>query len=413
MSPLAWTSVFLSLTTTLRANSVGESALTYQPQPYTINVDPNVIEEIRLKVSKYQPTPDTNAPPWFDGPPASTISSIAKYWAEEYNWTTIQTAINANFSHFYTTVSPTSPHYNASVDLHFIHERSPREDATPILLLHGWPSTNLEWRNIIPGLANPPNASDPAFHVVAPSIPGYGFSPALNGSRVNVTRQSYAAIFDALMQQLGYPQYILYSTDLGFGIALSLVVDHQPHIINHISDFYLARVTPSDQARFDANQTSPEETAYIQSSNAFFGPHSGYSHMHSTFPLTLAYALNDSPVGFLAWMYHIDQTVSDRPTSHEEIVTKALLLFLPGVYNNVRLYKEIFAPSTAWVPDVRFTVPTSILQFGGDMYYPDMANWTYRTANVTYFARHDKGAHFPAVVEPELVLGHIRTIFAE
>jgi pimeloyl-ACP methyl ester carboxylesterase len=367
--------IFL-LSPTLRADPANRGVDRYQPRPYTVNVDPAFIEETRMKASKFRNSVDSSAPAWFDGPPASEIESVAKYWTENYNWSAVQDEINANFSHFYTTVPPPSDRYNESVDLHFIHQRSEEENAIPILFLHGWPSTSLEWQKIIPGLVKPENDSQPAFHVVAPDFPGYGFSPAPIGSRIGLERSEYATIFASLMKQLGYDRYILYSTDLGTIVAMSLIVDYKDHVLNHVSDFLLTFVSDADQTRFEANQTSPEETAYIRSSNAFFGPHSGYSAIQSTYPLSLAYSLNDSPVGFLAWYYQLAQTASDRQYSAHELVTDTLLLYIPGVYNNIRSYKELFMP-TSFIPDEKFTVPTSVLQFGGYMHYPELANWTY------------------------------------
>lgn len=373
----AWTISLLSLLTdSTYANQPYDQEPAYRPQAYTVNVDPHFIEETRMKVSKFRNTEDVNTPAWFDGPSASEIESVARYWVEDYDWFEIQAGINANFSHFYTTVPSPSHYYNESVDLHFIHQRSERKDAIPILFLHGWPSTNLEWKKLIPGLVQPESESQPAFHVVAPDLPGYGFSPALKGSRIGVGRSEYAAIFASLMDQLGYDRYVVYSTDLGTVISMALVVDHKEHIINHVSDFYLTFVSDADQARFEANQTSPEETAYIRSSNAFFGPHSGYSAIQSTYPLSLAYALNDSPLGFLAWYYHLAQTVSDSQYSAHDLITETLLLYIPGVYNNIRSYKELFKP-TGFIPDQSFTVPTSVLQFGGYSHYPELADWTY------------------------------------
>ena len=370
-----WTLTLTSLLAApLHAIPFSKKSPTYQPRPYTVNIDPLVIEEIRTKVSTFRSSPDINTPPWFDGPAASEIASFAEYWIDEYDWPATQASINANFSHFYTTVPPPGGHYNEPVDLHFIHQRSEREDAIPILLLHGWPSTSLEWQNIIPGLVKPDNSSQPAFHVVAPDIPGFGFSPALTGSRVNVSRTEYATIFASLMQQLGYDRYVLYSTDLGTVVALGLVVDYKAHIINHVTDFYIALPTDADQARFQANQTSPEETKYISASNAFFNQHSGYSAIHSTYPLTIAYALNDSPLGFLAWLYHISQTVNDRQYTPDELITVVLLLYVPGVYNNIRSYKELFS-HTSFIPAENFTVPTSVLQYGGYTHYPELDGW--------------------------------------
>jgi pimeloyl-ACP methyl ester carboxylesterase len=377
MRSSAWTLPILSLlTTTLQATPLKDIAPNYQPQPYTVNVDSTLIEFARQRASTFHSSIDIPAPAWFDGPPATDVEQIAKYWAEEYDWSAIQTSINNNFSHFYTTVPPPGGAYKEPVDLHFIHQRSVRTDAIPILFLHGWPSTALEWAAVIPGLVSPENNSDPAFHVVAPDIPGFGFSPALNGSRVGVSRTEYATIFASLMQQLGYEKYVVYSTDLGTAITLGLVVDYADRIIQHVTDFYITLVSPADQTRYDANQTSVEESEYVRAMNAFFSTHSAYSSIYSTYPLALAYAMNDSPAGYLAWVYHLASTVSDRPYGNVEIITDTLLLWIQGVYSNIRAYKELFS-TTSWTPAKSFTVPTSVLQFGGVGAYPELKNFNF------------------------------------
>ncbi|KAJ4301056.1 hypothetical protein N0V90_003146 [Kalmusia sp. IMI 367209] len=404
------------LTAAVSAHPLTERAPTYEPKPYTVNVDPAFIQETRDKVIKFRETVDIDAPAWFDGPPATDINAVAKYWAEEYDWSAVQDGINANFSHYYTTVPAPGGNYTQPLDLHFIHQRSEREDAIPILFLHGWPSTSLEWEKIILPLANPEDDSQPAFHVVAPDIPGYGFSPAPKAPGLGPSE--HASVFASLMEQLGYDRYVLYSTDLGAVVAFSYIVDYADRIINHITDFYLTLPSDEDTARYTANQTTPEETRYLNSINAFFGSHSAYSALHSTYPLSIAYALNDSPVGFLAWRYQLAWTVSDKPYTPEELITEALLLYIPGVYGNIRNYKELFS-LTQFVPKKPFTVPTSVLQYGYEKnwpeHYPELAyfnyvprDWVERTANVTYFARHETGGHFPALSEPEWVIEDIR-----
>lgn len=388
------------------------------PRPYTVNVDPAFIEETRVKASQFRKTEPIDAPAWFDGPPTSEINAVAKYWAEEYDWSKVQDQINQNFSHFYTEVPAPGGNYasNESLGLHFIHERSSREDAIPILFLHGWPSTSLEWEKIILPLAHPSDPSQPAFHVVAPDLPGYGFSSPPKAPGLGASE--HATLFASLMSQLGYDRYALYSTDLGTVVALSYVVDYAPRIINHITDFYIVFPSAEDTARLAANQTTPEETAYLNSINAFLADHSAYSAIHSTLPLSLAYALNDSPVGFLAWRYQLAWTVGDAEYTPEQLITDALLLYIPGVFNNIRSYKELFALD-AFAPSKPFTVPTSILQFGGVSHYPALQNFNFvprnfveRTANVTYFSRHERGGHFPALDQPEAVVGDVRAVFA-
>jgi pimeloyl-ACP methyl ester carboxylesterase len=408
---------FLAVTSS--AYPLSETPGVFQPKPYTIKVDPAVIEDIRLKAGKFRQTEPIDAPAWFDGPPTSDINAIAKYWSEEYDWSKVQVGINKNFSHFYTTVPSPGGKYrsNESLDLHFIHQRSEREDAIPILFLHGWPSTSLEWEKIILPLTNPADKSQPAFHVVAPDIPGFGFSPAPKTPGLGAAE--HATLFASLMAQLGYDRYVLYSTDLGYAVAVSYVVDYAPRIINHITDFYQVFPSAADIARFAANQTTPEETAYINSINAFTTGFAAYSALHSTLPLSIAYALNDSPVGFLAWRYQLASVVSDVPFSFDELITEALLLYLPGVFGNIRSYKELYGLDK-FEPSVPFTVPTTVLQFGRGTYlYPELANtnfvprdWVERSANVTFFKRYEKGGHFPALTQPQWVIESIRAALA-
>jgi pimeloyl-ACP methyl ester carboxylesterase len=397
------------------AQPLSETSTAAQPKPYTINVDLAIIEEIRVRASIFRQTEPIDAPAWFDGPPISKINEIAQYWTEEYDWFKVQERINKNLSHFYTTIPSPGGNFasNESLELHFIHQRSKRDDAIPILFLHGWPSTSLEWEKVVLPLINPEDDSLPAFHVVAPDLPGYGFSPAPKAPGLRAAE--HATVFASLMAQLGYDRYSLYSTDAGTFVAMAFVVDYAPRIINHVTDFYLVFPSSNDIARFAANQTTPEETAYISSVNSFFTDHSTYSSISSTLPLSLAYALNDSPIGFLAWRYQLAYTLSDAEYSPDELITDTLLLYLPGVYGNIRSYKELF-DIAAFAPREPFTVPTSVLQFGGLKHYQALVNlnyvprsWVERTANVTYFNRHKQGGHFPALSQPQAVINDIRS----
>lgn len=316
---------------------------TYQPRPYTIDVDPAFIERTLSKVSQFSPTLDIDQPAWFDGPPVANVTAIADFWQNDFDWFEYQNQLNANFSHYITTVPPPGGSYNRTLDIHFIHQVSSRSDAIPLLMLHGWPSTSLEWAEVIPSLVNPPNDSVPAFNIVAPDLPGYGFSPA--PSAPGLGKEEHATVFASLMAQLGYERYAIYSTDLGFSIAQGMVPAYSSNIINHVSDFYLAFPNATDTERYAANQTTPEETAYLSSINAFFANHSAYAEIHSTLPLSLAHALNDSPVGFLAWMWQLVYTVNDVLETPYQLITRALLLFIPGVYGNIRSYKELYGVS--------------------------------------------------------------------
>ncbi|KAH6611615.1 hypothetical protein Trco_001635 [Trichoderma cornu-damae] len=412
-SIICLTAAFLS---PVLARSHGQSPH-YQPRPYKIDVSPAFIDEIRFKAAHYHPTVGISAPAWFDGPPTADISQIAKYIASDYDWFAFQEAVNTNFSHYTITIPAVGSSYPHDLDLHFIHQKSEREDAIPIILLHGWPSTSLEWEKIIRPLANPQDSSKPAFHVVAPDLPGYGFSPAPISP---LGAPEYAAVCASLMQQLGYEKYALYSTDLGFVVAVYMIDQFEERILNHVTDYYLVPPNATDLERLTRNQTTAEESRYISSLSEFRANFSAYSSVHATFPLSVAYALNDSPVGFLAWMWQLDYLVRDSsvPYSVEELVSQAMTLFVPGVYGNIRSYKELLG--TIFSERKASGVRTSVTQWGYPKpTYPVVTSlnfvprdWVERSANLTFFRRHESGGHFPAYTRPETWLEDIWDIFA-
>lgn len=288
----------------------------------------------------------------------------------------MQSRFNAGFDHYTITVPPPGGNYTEELDLHFIHQQSSRDDATPLLMLHEWPSTSLEWEKVIPGLANP-GKYQPAFHVVAPDLPGFGFLPA--PTEPGLGPQELAHVFPSLMQQLGYKRYAVYSTDLGFPVALFMVQNNAVEIINHIDDFYVVFPNADDLAAFAANQSTAEEVAIIAAVNDFNTNHAAYSAIHSTLPLSIAHSLNDSPVGFLAWIYQLVYTVSDKAYTTSELITQALLLYIPGVYGNIRSYEELCPVlgllANGAIP--KSAVPTSVLQFGGKTPYPPLDNFNF------------------------------------
>lgn len=358
----------------------------YQPRPYKVNVSPSAINDIRRRAVSYHPVQDISTPPWFDGPPSASVAEVAKFISTDYDWFRYQNEVNCNFTHYMTTIAPPTPAFPHEQDIHFIHQKSNRKDATPIILFHGWPSTSLEWSKVIHELANPTDSSKPAFHVVAPDLPGYGFSPAPVAPGLDGATQ--AALFARLMEQLGYSTYALYSTDLGFVVAKNMAQSYADRIITHVTDFYIPGVSPADIQRFSMNQTTAEESQYIGALNAFQTKRSAYASVHSTYPLSIAHALQDSPMGFLAWMWELDYSVRDLsvPYPMSDLVSQALTLFLPGVYGNIRSYKELF-PELVQGPKRETNVSTSILQFGlPKPSYPDLAAFNFAVRQPDFVA---------------------------
>lgn len=333
------------------------------PVPFNISVDKTFIDETMIKVGLYRPSidlEDDSNSNWIEGPPSANMSALAKDWANDYDWFEIEEEINANFSH-YAIVLPGTEDYDHEVPLHFVHERSDDPDAFPILLLHGWPSTFVEWSKVIHPLVSA--NSNTTFHVVAPDVPGFGFSPAPTHSGLGPVQMSY--IMDNLMQELGYKEYGVVSTDLGWMIAMWMGHTVSDHVKGHFSDFFLVQPNATDLERLENNETSPEEAAYISSVQWFFANHSAYWTVQAQSPLNLGQALSDTPVGFAGWIWHLMFAFSDGyDYSFQEIITDAMLLWIQGTWGNLRSYKEYGNVSPRFIPGFwhhTFAIRSSII----------------------------------------------------
>ncbi|KAI0414268.1 alpha/beta-hydrolase [Xylaria grammica] len=386
------------------------------PVPYTLSLDKAIVDEAVLKASLYRPSidlldGDTSNAGWLEGPPQQDMAALAKYWAENYDWARIQDEINSNFSHYAVNIQSS----DGDVPIHFVHERSDVEDALPLLILHGWPSTHLEWSHVINPLASPEDPTAQAFHVVAPDLPGFGFSPAPTSSGLGPRRMGEA--FHQLMVQLGYEKYGVVGTDIGYLVGLSMADQFPDNVVGYLSDFWIVQPNSTDLERNAQNQTTEEEALYIAAFTEWFGQHSSYSTVHQQAPLAIAQALTDSPVGFAGWMWHLMHAISDGyDYSFDELITDAMMLWIPGVYANVRVYKEMLKDT----PELSFvTVPTAATQWGiPNTPFEPVRNfnnipreWLQRSVNLVYLSRHETGGHFPAINEPELWVGDVREFF--
>jgi len=310
------------------------------PKPFEISVDSEFIGLTKLKASLTRYTTDLEVPDFTDGPPRHNVSAIRDYWVNKYDWAKVEREINQNLTQFTTTVYA-GTNYTDPIPLHFVHHRSTRPDAIPLLFIHGWPGSFLEVTKIINDLTSPKNSSLPAFHVVAPSLPGYGFSPAPHKPGLGLRETGQA--FNYLMtQQLDYPKYVIQGGDFG-GFTLRYMAGEFPEtVVSALSNFFLVPPNSTDLARFAANATTEEENSQIIDLGEFEAHYAGYRDIQQTRPLQLAVAMTDSPVGFAAWIYdfmfnHVDA----YPWTAEEIITWAMMYWIQGPYGGFSMYKEI------------------------------------------------------------------------
>ncbi|KAK7214416.1 hypothetical protein V2G26_002419 [Clonostachys chloroleuca] len=388
-------------------NPVYEFPPSVTPAPIEVKFDDNLINQMIQKVRSYRPSKGFDEG-WSDeGPSESIISGLSSFWADHYDWRATQKQINDNFTHYAVTV-PGNRDYQEPIPLHFIHHRSDASNATPLLLVHGWPSSHLEWAKVIGPL------TQKGYHVVAVDLPGFGFSPA--PTKPGMGPREMGGAFDALMLQLGYEKYGLVSTDLGWIVGMWMVNDSS-NIIGHFTDFYWPEVTKDDLDRQAKNETTPEENAWINSSVAWANSHSAYSTLHVQKPLAAALTMADSPVGFAGWMWDLTRTANDGyPDDFQDIITDTLMLWFPGPFANIRSYRTVYTMRNF----PRTEVPTGFSAWGfAHGPFPEIKDINFapkhvieRAANLVFYNRHERGGHFPAKTEPELWLADVEKFFS-
>jgi hypothetical protein len=307
---------------------------------FTISVHEEFISLTKLKASLTRFIPDIDQPDFTDGPPRSIVETIAKFWSNEYDWRSVETSINANLQQFTAIVRTHNKDFPHPVPLHFVYHQSPRKDAIPLLFLHGWPGSFLEVEHLIGPLTNPPSDDLPAFHVVAPSIPGYGFSPSPQHPGMGYRAAAHA--FHALMQKLEYPRYVYQGGDAGDFIGHFAALDFPDSVVSGHSNFWISPPSRADIERYTSGQASEDEKNIIERLMGFTEDHWSYGMIHQTRPLKLAVGLTDSPVGLAMWIYDICvPSFENRDLlSPERLVTWTMMHWINGPYAAFSLYKH-------------------------------------------------------------------------
>ncbi|KAI9685789.1 MAG: hypothetical protein M1820_010745 [Bogoriella megaspora] len=319
-----------------------EIQLSSSPEPFAIKVSECFLQFTEEKLKLTRLPVDVDQPDWTDGPPVHNATSVRDYWIDEYKWIDVQADLNTRFHQYTVNISP-GPDctYCEDVPLHFVHHRSNRSDAIPLLFLHGWPGSFIEVGNIIAGLTSPADLSVPAFHIVAPSLPGYAFSPA--PTKTGFGARAAAEAFNALMvAKLGYAKYVVQGGDIGAFVLRFLAGNHPESVVSALSNLWITPPTPGDKTRYYSNKSSPDEAFTIESYGKFENFSSGYRLEMQTQPLQLGYGLTDSPIGLAMWIYNFMHTGVDKYVwTAKDIITWTMMYWIPGPYSGERMYKEL------------------------------------------------------------------------
>jgi epoxide hydrolase len=338
---------------------------------------------------------------WSQGLPLAYAQEVCAYWLDKYDWRAREARLN-RFAQFRTAVD--------GLGIHFIHMRSPHTTAMPLVITHGWPGSIVEFHKVIEPLTNPTahggDAAD-AFHVVCPSLPGYGFSDKPSRTGWNVQR--IARAWSELMRRLGYQRYAAQGGDWGAAVTGSIGAQDPAGCIGIHLNMPLAFPDPAT-----ANDLTEREKAAIAGIQHYNDWDSGYSKQQSTRPQTLGYGLADSPVGQMAWILEKFWSWTDCAGHPENVLTRDELLDNVMIYwltgtaaSSARLYWESFRSMQA----EQVTVPAGCSIFPKEIFRASRRWVEKRFTKLIYFNELDKGGHFAAFEQPAAFVGEVRACF--
>jgi pimeloyl-ACP methyl ester carboxylesterase len=390
-------------------------------RPFTVDIPEAELDALRTRITdtrwpEKEPVADQS-----QGVQSETVHELARYWASDYDWRRAEAKLNA-LPQFLTEID--------DLDIHFIHVRSKHEDALPLILTHGWPGSIIEMLSVIGPLTDPEahgGSARDAFHLVIPSVPGYGFSgrPATTGWDPDHIARAWAT----LMQRLGYPRYVAQGGDWG-AIVTDLMGVHAPQGLLGIHSNMPGTVPPNVSKALASNvlgagdprpsDLSPEESRAFDQLSFLYTKGIGYAVEMSLRPQTL-YGLADSPVGLAAWMLDHDARsyddishafVEQQPVgslTRDEVLDNITLTWLTNTgISSARLYWE----NKLGFFDVKgVSVPAAVSVFPHELYQAPRS-WTERAyPNLVYFNEVDEGNHFAAWQEPDLFATEVRAGF--
>ena len=371
--------------------------------PYKIHVSDEVLKDLKTRLAQTRLPNEISGSGWEYGTDLAYLKELLAYWKDRFDWRAQERKLNA-FNQFITTID--------GVDIHFVHQRSTDPNAMPLVLTHGWPGSIVEFTKVIGPLTDPVRdggRAEDAFHVVAISLPGFGFSGRADARGYSPERM--AKIIASLMARLGYQKYGAQGGDWGGIISRLIAIDDAPHVAGLHLNFCIAGAPPGG----DANAGVPAaELQRMQARNTYMENERGYQQMQGTKPQTLGFGLNDSPAGLAAWIVEKFHAWCDCDGDVEKKFTKDELLTNIMIYwatqtasSSTRIYFEnrVAPPNPAKV-----TVPTACALFPKEITVPPR-KWVEARYNLTRWTEMPRGGHFAAMEQPELLVTDIREFF--
>lgn len=369
-----------------------------QIRPFTLAIPQSQLDDLNTRIDLTRWPEKEAVDDWSQGTPLDQLQDLVGYWRRGYDWRRCEARLNA-LGQFITEID--------GLDIHFLQVRSPRADALPLVITHGWPGSVIEFMGVIEALANPGDDSQ-AFHVVAPSLPGFGFSgkPARTGWGV----EKIARAWGELMARLGYDRWVAQGGDWGSAVTTAIGVQQVPGCLGIHLNMPIGRPEPEDLAN-----PSPSELKALGALKHYQDWDSGYSTQQRTRPQTVGYGLVDSPVGLAGWIFEKMWAWTDNSgspfdaLSRDQILDNLMLYWLPATgASSARLYWESFG---SFAPQ-QVTLPVAVSAFPKEI-LPTPRKWAERNfPKLVYWGDMDKGGHFAAWEQPEAFVRELRTAFA-
>jgi epoxide hydrolase len=373
--------------------------------PFRVDIPQADLDDLQAKLAQTRWPDQLPGVGWDYGIPLEYVQELAEYWRTGYDWRVHEQRLNA-FPQFTTTID--------GQRVHFVHIRSAEPGALPLIITHGWPGSIVEFTEIIGPLTDPAahggDRAD-AFHLVVPSIPGFGLSGPTHDRGWNVRR--IARAWDELMSRLGYHRYGAQGGDWGSTISreLGLVVP------GHLIGVHLNMLFPRAPDGVTVADLTDEEQGRLQALRQFRASGNGYGAIQSTRPQTLAYGLTDSPAGQLAWITEkfgewTDNGLPDEAVNRDQLLTNVMLYWLTATAgSSARLYYEA-AHSGSWGLPETSTVPTGVAVFPREI-APPIRRFAELSNNIVHWFEFDRGGHFAAMEQPDLLVGDVRDFFRQ
>jgi microsomal epoxide hydrolase len=381
-------------------------------KPFRVDVPDPVLDDLRARLARTRWPNQLEGAGWDYGTELGYLQDLCAYWRDVFDWRAQEARLN-RWEHFTDEID--------GQRIHFLHARSPEADALPLVITHGWPGSIVEFLEVIEPLRDPRahgGAAADAFHVVCPSLPGYGFSGPTRERGWNPGRVARA--WATLMSRLGYSRYGAQGGDWG-AIVTGQLARLDP---GHVCGIHLNMVTAGQPPGFDPARLTDSEKRALADMAAFVDQGSGYMRIQGTRPQSLGYGLEDSPAGLAGWIVEKFRAWSDcadasgerdveRAFTRDELLTNLTVYWATGTAtSSARLYCETLRAGGFGGPAGRIEVPTGCAIFPGEILRPPRA-WAEAAYDVRRWTEMPRGGHFAAFEQPELFVEDVRAFFRE